>query len=302
MELRHLGYFVAVAEELSFTGAARRLHVVQSAVSAGIKALEAELGAVLLDRTSKRVALTDAGLVLLPRARAALDAARDARDAVHEVGSGLRGHLRIGTMTSVELIDLPLLLGQFHRQHPGVTLHLLAAPSGSAGLVEQLGEGRIDLAFVSMPGELPAGVRLRELTHEPLELVVPAGDELTAGGPVPIGRLAGRSFVDFPLGYGNRTVTDRAFAAAGISRLVAIEITNIATGADYVRQGLGIALLPRFIIPADPGLVTVPVTGADLTWPMSLATSTERRPSAAASAFLRLLDAHLAGRPGPDAG
>src|ERR1044072_6120085 len=91
MELRHLEYFVAVAEERNFTRAAARLHVVQSGVSAVIKSLERELGTELLERNSKRVALTNAGEVLLPRARAALDAVRDARDAVDEGRGGLRG-------------------------------------------------------------------------------------------------------------------------------------------------------------------------------------------------------------------
>lgn len=84
MELRHLEYFVAVAEERNFTRGAARLHIVQSAVSAAVKTLERELGAALLDRNSKRVLLTEAGTALLPYARAALDAARDAQDAVDE--------------------------------------------------------------------------------------------------------------------------------------------------------------------------------------------------------------------------
>src|SRR4051812_20995414 len=88
--LRPFEYFVAVAEERSFPRAAARLHVVQSGVSAVIKAMERELGARLLERTSKRVELTDAGEALLPRARAALDAVRDARDAVDDVRGGLR--------------------------------------------------------------------------------------------------------------------------------------------------------------------------------------------------------------------
>src|SRR3954447_16658405 len=124
MELRHFEYFVAVAEERSFTRAAARLHVVQSGVSAVIKSLERELGVALLERTSKRVALTDAGEVLLPRARAALDAVRDARDAIDQVRGGLRGTVRIGTLTSVSVIDVPALLGEFHRGHPDVLLQL----------------------------------------------------------------------------------------------------------------------------------------------------------------------------------
>ena len=185
MELRQLECFVAVAEEANFTRAAARLHIVQSAVSATIRNLEHELGAPLLDRNSKRVLLTDAGAVLLPAARAALDAARAAADVVAEVRGGLRGTLRLGTLTSVPLIDLPALLGAFHRQHPGVLLQTTAAPSGTQGLVDALLERRLDLAFISWPGPPPPGLRLTDLARSVAVLVVPAGHPLAGRGRVP---------------------------------------------------------------------------------------------------------------------
>src|ERR1700684_1556401 len=98
MELRHLEVFVAVAEELSFTRASTRLHLVQSGVSSAVKALERDLGASLFDRDRHRVMLTDAGQVLLPEARATLAAAQAARDAVSEAQGGLRGKVVLGTM------------------------------------------------------------------------------------------------------------------------------------------------------------------------------------------------------------
>ena len=98
MELRHLATFVAVAEEGGFTRASARLHVVQSAVSAGVRTLERELGAALFDRTTHRVQLTDAGAALLPEARATLAAARGAREAVDAVRGGLRGTVTLGIM------------------------------------------------------------------------------------------------------------------------------------------------------------------------------------------------------------
>ncbi|WP_250036253.1 LysR family transcriptional regulator [Paractinoplanes maris] len=291
LELRHFEYFVAVAEERNFTRAAARLHVVQSGVSAVIKAMERELGARLLDRTSKRVELTDAGEALLPRARAALEAVREARDAVDEVRGGLRGTVRIGTLTSVGLIDVPALLGAFHRLHPDVGLRLHVSPRGSDGLLTWLADGLLDLAIVSAPGRPPAGLRVRPVGSRRLELVLPAGHRLAGAATVRIADLAGESFVDFPAGYGNRTVVDKAFADAGVQRHVAIEVTDIANGAGFVREGLGVAILPPFVVPDDrTGLVLKSVADADLEWPLGLAVSALRRPSAAARALLALID------------
>ncbi|WP_430788749.1 LysR family transcriptional regulator [Actinoplanes sp. G11-F43] len=288
MELRQLEYFVAVAEELHFSRAAARLHVVQSAVSAAIKTLERELGTPLLDRNAKRVLLTDAGQALLPRARIALDAARDARDAVAEVSGGLRGTLRIGTLTSIRIIDLPALLGEFHRRHPGVVLRMAVSPTGSGGLVDMLTDHRLDLAFVSVPGPRPAGLRMTELASSVMDLTVPIGHRLSTAATIPIEELGGLDFIDLPAGYGNRDVADRAFAAASVRRHVTIELTDIGTSADYVRNGLGVALLPRFLVADREGIVTIPVTGADLRWPLSLAVPDDRPPSAAARALIAL--------------
>lgn len=290
MELRHLEYFVAVAEEQNFTRAAARLHIVQSAVSAAVKALERDLGAPLLDRNSKRVLLTDAGAALLPRARITLDAARDAADAVAEVRGGLRGTLRLGTLTSVGLVDVPALLGEFHRRHPDVLVRTSASRSGSQGLVEALVERRLDLAFVSWAGPPPAGVGLTDVAHSVIDLVVPAGHPLAGRASVPIDDLAGMDFIDSPVGFGNRTVVDRAFAAAGVPRRVTMEINDIATGVAYVRHGLGVALLPRFVLGTADAVTTLAVTGADLRWTLSLATPADRTPGAAARALVALVD------------
>ncbi|MFZ0214990.1 MAG: LysR family transcriptional regulator [Candidatus Dormiibacterota bacterium] len=294
MELRQLTCFVAVAEERSFTRAADRLHLVQSAVSAIIKSLEREAGARLLDRTSKHVALTDAGAALLPRARATLDAARSAQDAVDAVRGGLRGTLRIGTMTSVGQVDVPALLGAFHRAHPGVTLRLLLAPTGSQGLVEALAAGTLDLALASLPGTIPPGITLRPLWSAPLDLVVPRSHRLANRHRVSIAELAGDAFVDFPLGYGNRTVVDRAFALARVHRQVTMEVASFPTGAAVVRHGLGIAILPRFAVAESSDLVSIPLEGGQpgetILWPVAVATSSTRELGAAARALLALVE------------
>lgn len=300
MELRHLEYFVAVAEERSFTHAATRLRVVQSGVSAVVKALEQELGAALFDRRPRQVDLTDAGRAVLPKARAALDAARAAVDAISEVDGRIRGMLRIGTLTHVPPVDVAALLGDFHHRHPEVAIRLVTSPSGSAGLCTSIAEGSLDVAFVSMPSGSPAGVRLDELASGSMDVVVPPGHRLADRQTVVLADIANEQFIDFPLGYGNRAVADRAFAAAGLDREVSIEIADLTAGAGYVANGLGVALLPAVVVPSELHLVRLRVTDADLRWPLAIATSRTRRRSAAAGALLDLIPQHL--RPGGPGG
>ena len=152
VELRHLEYFLAVADNRSFTQAARKLHVVQSGVSATIKALERELGAELFARGPAGVTLTPAGQALRPRARATLDAARAAKDAVNATLGSVRGTVTVGILTSVSVIDLPTLLADLHARHPEVVVHLRAASAGSAGLARQLRDGDLDIAFLVFTG------------------------------------------------------------------------------------------------------------------------------------------------------
>ena len=295
MELRHLEYFVAVAEEQNFTRAAERLYIVQSAVSAAVKHLERSLGSQLLERGSRRVTLTDAGAVLLPHARATLDAARDARDAVARVRGGLGGSLRIGVLTSIRFVDVPALLGEYHRRHPGVQLHTRTAATGTQGLFGLLADHRLDLAFVTPGGPPPAGIQLIDLAASTLDLVLPEGHPLAEQDTVPIHRLADLNFIDAPVGYGSRTVADQAFASAGVRRRVVIEITEYAIGPDYVRNGLGVALFPRYGLDGVPGIAVRPVTGADFTFPLALAVPDDRAPSAAAQALIGLIRERVAG-------
>jgi DNA-binding transcriptional LysR family regulator len=285
VELRHLQFFVAVAEELSFTRASRRLHVVQSGVSSAIQGLERELGAALFDRDRHRVALTDAGLALLPEARATLAAAQAAQDAVAQARAGLRGTLTVGTMVSIGTVDVAGLLGRFHLSHPGVSVHLRHAPGGSAGLAAQVIAGELDLALLALPGPAPAGLRLRPLSEEPLVLIAPPQHPRAGHQGVSLAELAEEDFVDFPPGWGNRIVADRAFAAAGLDRRVPFEVTEFISAAGLVRNGLAIAFIPQSATDLT-GLAVIGLDGPALTWRISVATPTARRLSAAARAFV----------------
>jgi DNA-binding transcriptional LysR family regulator len=149
------------------------------------------------------------------------------------------------------------------------------------------------VAFLSLPEHKPAGIDARELATVPLVLVVSAAHPLAQRGKVALADLAGEPFVDFPPGYGNREVVDRAFAVAGVVRRVALEVPDIDMGAALVRHGLGIAFLPAFAVARTPGLHVLDVHGTVLRWSMHLGTSSTRRPSSALRALLDLVDLHV---------
>lgn len=287
--LEALRRFVVVAEELSFTKAARRLHVVQSGVSSVIAALERELGATLFDRDRHAVALTEAGRALLPEARATLAAAQAAADAVAETTAGLRGTLRVGTMISTGAVDVSEVLSRFHQTHPGVVVRLRQAPAGSTDLAHAVADGSLDLALLSLPGEPPAGVEVRQLEEEPMVLICAPGHWLAGSPEVSVSVLAEEAFVDFPVGWGTRAITDRAFAAAGVERQVAFEVASYGTAASLVGNGLGIAFVPASAAAEMPEVAQVPVDSPAMTWRVQVATAASHRPSAAARAFLEEL-------------
>ncbi|MFD8493685.1 LysR family transcriptional regulator [Amycolatopsis sp. NPDC059657] len=288
MDARQLEYFVTVAEELSFTRAARRLFTVQSTVSMAIRALETDLKATLFDRSTRRVALSPAGSALLPEAKAALAALERARNVVQEASTGLRGRLRVGTMTSVGLVDLPDLFGAFHERYPQVDVHLAASPTGSTGLADDLRHGRLDVALLALPGEDLDGLDARTLLTAPYAALLPSEHRFAARESVTLADLAGERFVDLPQGFGNRVTVDRAFQTVGTPRRVAIEVPDRAAVPAYVKAGLGIALVPS-IGPDDPDVVVVPLSGTTLTWTLSVATLAGLRPAPAVRALLDLV-------------
>jgi DNA-binding transcriptional LysR family regulator len=292
VELRHLEYFLAVADTRSFTQAAKRLHVVQSGVSATIKALERELGAELFVRGPAGVTLTPAGQQLRPGARATLDAARAAKDAVNATRGDVYGTVTLGTLTSIDVVDLPTLLADLRSRHPGVLVQLRSARAGSAGLARQLRDGDLDIAFLVFTETPPADLHTRLVAAAPLLLVVPADHPLAERDEVRLAELAGMSFVDAPPGYGTRAVIDKAFTAAGVERTVALEVADLGTAAAYIRNGLGIGFLFPFILDDfdDSGLVTLRIADYELQWRLYVATSAIRPASAATRALLSLIE------------
>src|SRR5271156_853774 len=178
MEIHQLQYFVAVAEEASFTKAAARVHVAQPGVSAQVRRLESELGQQLLDRSDRSVRLTEAGTTILPYARAALDAVANARLAIDELAGLVRGQVTVGMVSGCALPLLAQLLAEFHQAYPGVSIAL--TEENSDRLVELLNQGQLDLALIGAAGAATVGAETAVIADEELVAVVDSGHPLAA--------------------------------------------------------------------------------------------------------------------------
>ncbi|MFL6113408.1 MAG: LysR family transcriptional regulator [Catenulispora sp.] len=286
MELQQLRYVVAVAETNSFTRAAERCLVVQSALSHQIARLERELGARLFERTSRRVRLTSAGAAFVPIARQCLDTAERAAAEVAAAIGEVRGRLAVGLIPTVAAVDIPGALRDFHREYPDVRISLRVGASEE--LVEQVERGAIEVAFLGLPttARLP-GVNARELARDRLVAVVAPDHPLAQEPAVSLRRLSAEVFVDLPAGTAGRVQTDLAFSAAGLSRDVAFEVSNADFMARLVEQGLGIAMFASAYVPQLTGVATVEVTDAPVR--VEYVVWSRADPTPAASAFLALL-------------
>lgn len=273
MELRHLQHFVAVAEELSFSRAAQRVNIVQSALSTSIRALEDELHASLFVRSTRQVRLTAAGRVFLDKARAALEAVRDAREAVASLQGLKRGTLGIGTVQSLPaFLDLPSLIAQFHGQHPGVEVRL--CQGSPTHLLEKIGAGRLDLAFLPLC-DPPNGIVTTLIACEALVLVCASDHRLAGRANVPLAALREEPFVDFEPDWGTRRLVDRAFATAHIDRRIAFEVSDLDTVLELVSRGLGIALVPEAIAEARrSSLGVAQLAEPEICWELVMAYAT----------------------------
>lgn len=252
MELRQLEYFVAVVEEGSFTRAAQRERVAQPAVSAQIQRLERHVGEPLLTRSSREVRLTQAGAAMLPHARAALAAVRDAQQAVDEVANLVRGTVAIGTVT-LHPVDVAHLMADFHSAHPGVEISLRT--DNSDVLLAELADGRLDAAIVSIAvDEAPADLDCAVITDESIEPAVALTHPLRARKTLSLSQLCEHSLISLPVGTGLRSRLDAACAAAGLRPRIAFEASSPDELAQLARHGLGVAILPRSMARGTAGL------------------------------------------------
>ncbi|MFK0073512.1 LysR family transcriptional regulator [Arthrobacter woluwensis] len=258
MDLQQMRYVVGIAETGSFTRAAARNFVVQSALSHQIAALERELGVQLFVRSSRQVRLTEAGEAFLPHARAALDAADRARNEAAAAQGTVRGTLRIGVIPTVTAVDLPAVLRECRTRFP--ELVLAARVANSEEMIAEVRAGTLDIGFLGLlDGTRVEGVAQRVLTRDTLTATLAPEHPLATRDRLSLADLADEPFADFPRTSAGRKQSDAAFARAGVERQVAYELGSMDLTRELIVSGLAVALLPSRYAAAMPGVVVVPL-------------------------------------------
>ena len=292
MELRQLEYFVAVAADLNYSRAAQRIHVVQSALSASVSKLEKELGVELFDRSKRQIELTAPGELFLQHAREVLHTAQRARSSVEDHRDQLTGTVTLGTLMSWGTLNLPAVLEVFRRRNPLVSVRLRQSLTGSAGHLEAIVNGQMDLALVSLPSSPSRHIALRELTNEPLVFVCDPNHPLAQRRRVQLADLDRQDFICFPHGWGIRRRLDAAFADAGAQPINAYEVADYAITAELIRHRLATTVLPISAANRFPDLHTVALN-PPLTWTLSLASAPPENTSRATKALVDALTRHV---------
>lgn len=246
MELRHLRYFVAVAEELNFTRAADRLHMAQPPLSTQIRALEDELGADLFVRDKRKVYLTQAGEEFLARARAILDAARDARVAAKNAALGIIGRVRLAYTASAMFSErLPAVIREFRLQHSNVQLTLVE--STSLDQISALYDRQLDVGVLRKPDvPLPDGIVIEAWHQTRLIAAIPAGHPLAQQASISIADLRDQPIITYPrdAGIGLYWPFLQLCARAGFQPQIVSEARESPVIIGLVAAGVGIAVVP----------------------------------------------------------
>jgi DNA-binding transcriptional LysR family regulator len=289
MELAQLRYLVALAEELHFTRAAAREHIAQPALSQQIRRLEEEVGLALVERTTRRVSITDAGELLVARARrvlAELEAAGAELQALRGVQSG---RVVVGALHTMGPVDLSQVLADFHSLHPAV--ELTVREQSSEELAEMLRVDELDLAFLSVTERVEShGLGLHQLVSEELVVVLPVEHPLGDHAAVRMAELAHEQFISFREGARLRELLMAAGRTAGFEPQVKLESNEARRIRRLVSRGMGVAILPHSdaVEPGGAEVCVATLVEPSLRRDITMAWREGRRHSPAASEFMAL--------------
>jgi len=292
VEIRDLEYFLACCNARSFAEAARRVHIVSSAMSCAIARLEQDLGALLFDRAGGRITLTEQGEALQLAARRVMSAVQAAKDEVAEASGQVRGTVVLGSTLHTGRLDLAAVFSQIREHHPGVVVQLRQSQAGSAGMVAGIRDASLDIALTASTGPL-RGVVLHPLFTEPMVFICRPCHRLSRRSRVSVADLREEMILRPPPGWGTRTIIDAALGATDS----AFEVGNYALMARLVQAGFATTLVPASAVSGDmlAGLRTVPIDDSRLCWSLSAAVSADRRMTAATQVLLDALTEGSAG-------
>lgn len=284
MEVHQLRYFVAVAEEGSFSHAAEREHVSQPSLSQQIHKLEEELNQQLFDRLPRSVVLTEAGRCLLDYARKILTGIADARQAVAALEHEVAGKLSVGAIPSIALYVLPGLIGSFQRSYPKVTFELFEDTTDK--LAQQLEDGTLDLVIASGSDEMPNLAR-HSLGREPLLLLVPEKHRLAQRKSIKWSDLASEKFLLLHEQHSLSIQVRQLLAAHHLRPELVLQGAQLVTIASMVAAGLGVTVIPRMMVETEfvKGCVAVPFARPVPTRELTLLRHPLRAESKAAAVF-----------------
>ncbi|MBO9192782.1 LysR family transcriptional regulator [Rhizobium sp. 16-449-1b] len=279
MELRHIRYFLAVAEERNFTRAAAKLGIGQPPLSQQIRDLENEIGAALFHRVPHGAELTEAGSAFLPEARAAIASAEKAKLAAQRATRGETGRLALGfTASSAFNTAVSGTIRRFRGQWPDVSLSL--TEMNSNWLMEKLMRQEIDAAFIRPGLEDPGDVYLKRLADEPMLIALPAHHPLAKLKTVPLSALSGEPFILFPRTVGLSLYDDivRGCRDAGFELVVTQEAPQIPSVINLVAADLGVSIVPGSLAHLKlDGVAYRPIEGPPLVARLGLAMLKARR-------------------------
>jgi DNA-binding transcriptional LysR family regulator len=274
MELRHIRYFLAVAEELNFTRAAARVGIGQPPLSQQIRALESELGVSLFRRLAHGAELTEVGLAFLPEARAIIAQSERATLIARRAARGETGLLRIGfTSSSMFHPAGPTMIRDLRRRHPDVLIELQEGTSHR--LAERLEAKELDAAFVRPSPTFPESLRVQELEREPFMVALPSSHRLARNRAVSLGELSTDPFVLSSRSAGTNfpALITKACHEAGFEPTIGHEAHQISSIVNLVAAELGVALVPASIAQIKvQGVVYLEIDGARPTISIVLAT------------------------------
>jgi LysR family cyn operon transcriptional activator len=294
LELRHLRYFLAVADAAHFTRAATKLHVTQPTLSHQIRQLEDQLNLQLFDRVGRRVKLTAAGETLLPHARKVLRELEQAQTALGELHGLKRGLLRVGIVQTVNTCVIPEIVARFSADHAGIQVE--CGEMAVADIESDLEAGKLDLGISFLPPCSKALVG-EALFSEELVTVVAAGHKLAKRRRMRVNELGGQPLALLAPKYCTRQLIDRAFADAAVKPDVRVEMNSVASILSTVRRTELVSLLPSLALCSqDDGLKTIALTNPTPRRSIGLVSLNGTKCRAAGIAFSKVTQSVLAER------